>query len=66
MKKKKNYLVIQYSDQDVDVQGMASFLIDTDELLESVIQTLGDKAGMTPRGNAFYRPMEKKNGLWQK
>ncbi|CAN5767905.1 hypothetical protein BH20ACI4_BH20ACI4_16970 [soil metagenome] len=63
MKKKKNYLVIQYRDQDVDVQGTTNFLIDTDELLESVVNTLGEKAGMTPRGDAFYRPIERKTTL---
>ena len=63
MKKKKNYLVIQYRDQDVDVQGTASFLIDTDELLESVVYSLGEKAGMTQRGDAYYRPTEKKTTL---
>lgn len=63
MKKKKNYLVIQYRDPDVDVQGTTSFLIDTDELLESVIYSLGEKAGMTPRGDAYYRPAERKTTL---
>lgn len=63
MKKKKNYLVIQYRDPDVDVQGTTSFLIDTDELLESVVHTLGKKAGMTPRGDAYYRPTERKTTL---
>lgn len=63
MKKKKNYLVIQYRDQDVDVQGTTSFLIDTDELLESVIYSLGEKAGMTPRGDAYFRPIERKTIL---
>ena len=63
MKKKKNYLIIQYRDQDVDVQGTTTFLIDTDELLEKVIYSLGEKAGMTPRGDAYYRPMERKTTL---
>ena len=63
MKKKKNYLVIQYRDSDVDVQGTTSFLIDTDELLESVIYSLGEKAEMTQRGDAYYRPTEKKTTL---
>lgn len=60
MKKKKNYLVIQFRDPDVDVQGTTSFLIDTDELLEKVIYSLGEKAKMTPRGDAYYRPNERK------
>lgn len=56
LKKKKNYMVIQFRDPDVDVQGVASFLLDTTELLESVIQTLGTKAELKARGSAFYRP----------
>ena len=28
MKKKKNYLVVQFRDPDVDVQGTTSFLVD--------------------------------------
>lgn len=60
MKKKKNYLVIQYRDPDVEVQGTTTFLIDTDELLEKVIYSLGEKAKMTPRGDAYFRPSERK------
>lgn len=56
LKKKKNYLIIQYRDADVDVQGTANFLIDTNELLDSAIQTLGEKAELTQRGDAYYRP----------
>lgn len=63
MKKKKNYLVIQYRDPDVEVQGMTSFLIDTDELLEKVVYSLGEKAKMTPRGDAYYRQTERKTTL---
>ncbi len=59
MKKKKRYLVIQFRDADVDVQGTANFLLDTGELLESVVQTLGEKAELTRRGDAFYRPKSK-------
>jgi len=59
LKKKKNYLVIQYRDTDVDVQGTANFLLDTGELLDSVIQTLGEKAELTQRGDAYYRPKSK-------
>jgi hypothetical protein len=55
IKKKKNYLVIQFRDQDVDIQGTVNFLIDTDELLKSVVHTLGEKAEMTQRGDAFFR-----------
>jgi hypothetical protein len=54
--KKKHYLVIQFDDPDVDAKGVTNFLIDTDELLESVIHTLGEKAQLAQRGDAYYRP----------
>ena len=63
MKKKKNYLVIQYGYRDVEIQGLTSFLIDTDELLEKVVYSLGEKAKMTPRGDAYYRQTERKTTL---
>lgn len=56
LKKKKNYLVIQFRDADVDVQGTTSFLIDTNDLLLSVVKTLGEKAEMKKRGDAYFRP----------
>ncbi len=55
LKKKKNYLVIQFVDRDVDVQGAVNFLIDTNELLLSVVKTLGEKAELTRRGDSFIR-----------
>ncbi|HSK74738.1 MAG TPA: hypothetical protein VK892_23770 [Pyrinomonadaceae bacterium] len=63
MKKKKNYLIIQFRDPDVEVQGTTSFLLDTDELLESVIHTMGEKADLTRRGDAYYRPAEPKKAV---
>ena len=56
LKKKKNYMIVQFRDPDVDVHGSASFLIDTNELLLSAVQTLGEKSKMTKRGDAYYRP----------
>ena len=63
IKKKKNYKVIQNPDPDVDFNGMTTFMIDTDEQLEKVIYSLGEKAKMTPRGDAYYRPNERKTTL---
>ncbi len=56
LKKKKSYLLIQFRDQDVNAQGTATFKLDSTEMLGSVIQTLGQKAEMKPRGDAYYRP----------
>jgi hypothetical protein len=56
LKKKKNYLIMNFNDPDVQAQGTMTFLIDTDELLLSVVHTLGEKAELTKRGDAYYRP----------
>ena len=55
LKKKKNYLVIQYSDPDVDVTGAANFLLDTGEELYAAIKAIGEKAELQPRGDAYIR-----------
>jgi hypothetical protein len=55
MTKQNRYLIIQFSDQDADVNGLANFKLDSKELLQSVIQTIGAKAKMKQRGDAFYR-----------
>ena len=60
IKEKRSYLVIQYDDPNIDVQGVLSFKLENKELLDSVIQTLADKAKMIQRGDAFYRPKAKK------
>ena len=59
IKEKRRYLVINFDDPDVDVKGLVNFKVETKELLDSVIYTLGQKAAMKQRGDAFYR--EKKN-----
>ena len=56
IKEKRRYLVVQFSDPDVDARGVVNFKLDNKELLESVIQTLGEKAKLTQRGDAYYRP----------
>lgn len=55
IKEKRRFLVINYDDPDVDVKGLVNFKVDTKELLDSVIYTLGQKAAMKQRGDAFYR-----------
>ncbi len=55
MKKKKNYLVIRFKDTDVKAEGTINFLVDTAELLENSIFTIGEKAEMKPRGDAYLR-----------
>lgn len=55
IKEKRRYLVIQYSDEDVELKGLTNFKIDNQALLDSVIKSLGEKAQMIKRGEAYYR-----------
>ena len=56
IKEKKRYLVVQYDDPDVEAKGTTSFKLDNKELLQSVVHSLGQKAQMTQRGEAYIRP----------
>lgn len=56
LRSKKRYLLVNFSDPDADIQGLANFKLANKELLASVLQTLGQKAKLTPRGDAYYRP----------
>ena len=56
LNKKKNYMILRFEDPDFDTRGTMSFLVDTNDLLKSAIQSLGTRAEMKPRGDAFYRP----------
>lgn len=59
IKEKRRYLILHFDDPDVDIKGVANFKLETKELLDAVIETLGEKAKLTRRGEAFYRPRAK-------
>ncbi len=61
IKEKRRYMIVQFDDPDVSVKGTANFRIENKELLDSAIQTLAEKARLTQRGDAYYRP--KKGGV---
>jgi hypothetical protein len=56
MKNKTRYMVINFNDPEVNAKGTVNFKFDSQEMLNSAIQTLGNKAEMQQRGDAFYRP----------
>lgn len=56
IKEKRRYMLLQFNDPDADARGVTTFKVSSKELLDSVIQTLGEKAKMTQRGDAYYRP----------
>lgn len=53
MKEKKRYLMVHFDDADLDAKGTTSFKLDNKDLLESVLHTLGQKAKMRQRGEAY-------------
>lgn len=56
IKEKRRYLVLQFDDPDVDAKGVVNFKIENKELLDAVIDTIGAKAKLMQRGDAYYRP----------
>ncbi|MCA1625497.1 MAG: hypothetical protein LC768_17550 [Acidobacteria bacterium] len=58
IREKLRYLIINFHDPQVNASGTANFKLANKELLGSVIQTLGEKAQMTQRGDAYYRPKD--------
>ncbi|MGI8812358.1 MAG: hypothetical protein ACR2IH_07485 [Pyrinomonadaceae bacterium] len=56
IREKRRYLVVNFADPDADARGVINFKLENKELLDSVIQSLGEKAKMTQRGDAYYRP----------
>lgn len=60
IKNKRRYLVAQFADPDIeDARGAVSFKVENQELLDSVLQTLAEKAKLTQRGEAYYKPKPK-------
>lgn len=55
MREKVRYLVVQYDDPDTRVQGVTSFKLDSQQLLNSVLHTLAGKAELKQRGDGFVR-----------
>jgi hypothetical protein len=55
MKSKSRYLTLRYQDPDTGTEGVTSFKINDKNLLASVLDTIADKAGLVPRGDAYVR-----------
>lgn len=56
LNKSTKYANITFQDPDIQVNGTASFRFDEKEKLLMFINTLGKKAKMKQRGDAFYKP----------
>ncbi|MEO6052009.1 MAG: hypothetical protein ABIP78_11855 [Pyrinomonadaceae bacterium] len=55
LSKSSKYLIVRYDDQDVEAEGTANFKFDDRNLLLTFINTLGSKAKMKQKGDAYYR-----------
>lgn len=55
IKKKYRYLTLQYSDDDTKISGVTSFKMENQQILDSALYTLAQKAGLTPRGNVYVK-----------
>ncbi len=58
IKTKVRYLTIQYSDPDSKVAGVTSFRLENKGILDSVLNTLAGKAGLSKRGDIFVKKKE--------
>jgi hypothetical protein len=50
-----HYLVITFDDRDIGITGNANFKFKDKKKLLAFIQTLGTKARMKQKGDAYYR-----------
>lgn len=55
MKNKSRYMNLRFQDPDTGTEGATSFKIGDKLMLASVLDTLGDKAGLAQRGDAYIR-----------
>jgi hypothetical protein len=58
IKTKVRYLTLQYSDPDSKVSGVTSFRLENKDILDSVLNTLAGKAGLSKRGDIFVKKKE--------
>ncbi len=58
IKTKVRYLALQYRDPDSKVSGVTSFRLENKDLLDSVLNTLAGKAGLSKRGDIFVKKKE--------
>jgi hypothetical protein len=58
IKTKVRYLTLQYNDPDSKVAGVTSFRLENKDILDSVLNTVADKAGLTKRGEVFVKKKE--------
>ncbi len=59
IKSKRPYLVVQFTDAQVEGISTANFRLENKELLASVLQSMAEKAELEQRGDAYFRPRKR-------
>jgi hypothetical protein len=55
IKTKVRYLTLQFSDPDSNVSGATSFRLENQEILDSMLNTVANRAGLTQRGGVYIK-----------
>ncbi|HEY0005313.1 MAG TPA: TonB family protein [Pyrinomonadaceae bacterium] len=55
IKTKVQYLTLQYEDPDTHMSGVTSFKLENRAMVASVLNTLAQKANLTPRGDIYVK-----------
>jgi hypothetical protein len=55
IKKKFRYLTLQYNDPDTQMNGVTSFKMENEDILNSALYSLAQKASLTQRGNVYVK-----------
>ena len=55
IKTKNQYVTLQFYDPDSHAGGVTSFRVENREICASIVNTLGEKAGLVQRGGIFVR-----------
>jgi TonB family protein len=55
IKKKYQYLTLQFSDPDNGVSGITSFKLENKQVMASELIAVAEKSGLSPRGDGFIR-----------
>jgi hypothetical protein len=58
VKTKVRYLTLQYSDPDSKVAGVTSFRLENKDILDSVLNSVATKAGLSKRGEVFIKKVK--------
>ena len=61
MKEKKKFMIVNFDDEEVNAKGSINFKLESQEMVNKAIQSLGTKAEMQSRGDSYFRPVASQN-----